>query len=111
GHPRSGAPWSAFFDFWIYSTALPGYALRAATARKVGQGYEVTVQVANEGVGALPVSAVIQTEEGARHTFPVLAAAGQAVEAAYSVLTRPVQAAVDPDGELLQPERARVWQP
>jgi hypothetical protein len=54
---------------------------------------------------------VIQTEEGARHTFPVSAPVGESVEATYRVLTRPVQAAVDPDGELLQPDRGPVWLP
>ena len=71
----------------------------------------MTVRVVNRGSGAVAAPAVIQTEEGARHTFPVSAPVGETLEASYFVLTRPVQAAVDPDGELLQPDRGMVWQP
>jgi hypothetical protein len=106
-----GSRWPAFFDYRVYGSGLPLYELRSATARAVGSGFSVTVSVTNRGIGSVPAPAVIRTEEGARHTFSVSVPPGEAREATYPVLTRPIQAAVDPDGELLQLERGHVWRP
>jgi len=103
--------WPAFFDFWVYGTGLPAYEVQSATARPAEQGFAVTLKITNRGVGSITAPAVIRTEEGARHTIPVMAPGGETVEAGYFVLTRPVEAAIDPDGELLQPDRRTVWRP
>jgi hypothetical protein len=109
----SGPPsaWPAFFDFWVYGTGLPAYEMHSATSRPAAQGFAVTLKIANRGSGSVAAPAVILTEEGARHTISVTAPAGQTVEAGYFVLTRPVEAAIDPDGELLQPDRQTIWRP
>jgi hypothetical protein len=103
--------WPAFFDFWVYGTGLPAYEVQSAMGRPAEQGFAVTLKIANRGAGGISAPAVIRTEEGARHTIPVTVPGGETIEAGYFVLTRPVEAAIDPDGELLQPERRKVWQP
>jgi len=77
-----------FVDFWIGGTGLPAYELRAATARRVGQGFQVSARVTNAGDGGVAAPVVIQTEEGARHTVAVSVATGETLELTYSVLTR-----------------------
>ena len=109
-HPTP-SPVVALLDFWICGTALPHYELRAATARAEKEGYTVTLRVANRGTGTAPAPVVIQSEEGARHTLPVSVAPEVTIDVKYFVLTRPVQAAVDPDGEVLQEDGGRAWQP
>lgn len=109
--PERPSAWPGFFDFWVYGTGLPAYELQSATARDAKPGFAVTLKISNRGAGGITAPAVIQTEEGARHTIPVTASGGETVEAGYFVLTRPVEAAIDPDGELLQPDRRTVWRP
>jgi hypothetical protein len=103
---RVGGDFDPFFEFWVYGTDLPAYRLEAAFGRPVsrttGGGYAVTLRVANEGAGAFPAPAVVRTEEGARHEFRVSVPGGETREVTYPVLTRPVAAAIDPEGELLQ---------
>ena len=55
--------------------------------------------MANAGTGAFPAPADVQTEEGARHIFPILVPEGVTREVTYGLLTRPVAAAIDPEGE------------
>lgn len=102
-----------FFDFWVYGTGLPDHRLVRATARSREGGYSVTLRVANEGTGAFPVPVVVQTEEGARHLFPVSVPAGGTEEVEYALVTRPVSAAIDPDLTVLSggSHRHRGWQP
>jgi hypothetical protein len=100
-----------FFEFWVRGTGLPDYRLVRATARARDGGYTVSLSVANEGTGAFPVPVVIQSEEGARHALPVSVPAGGAERIDYSLLTRPVAAAVDPDVSVLSgsTSRDRGW--
>jgi hypothetical protein len=113
---RVGSDFESFFDFWVYGTELPAYRLESATGRPLSRatgGYTVTLRLANDGTGAFPAPAVVRTEEGARHEFQVSVPGGEARDVTYPVLTRPVAAAVDPEGELLQsgPRVAGEWRP
>lgn len=98
-----------FVRFWVETTGLPDYHLLAATARRRPAGYEVTLRIANRGEGPVPAPAVARTEEGALHEFEVSAGAGERQEVRFSVLTRPVAAALDPDGDLLTASGERRW--
>ena len=89
------------FRWWIEATDLPDYRLRSATYRRVADGYEVALRLANAGGGGVPVPLAVETEEGARHTLTVTMAVGARLEVRYPLLTRPVAAAVDPDGVVL----------
>jgi hypothetical protein len=114
---RVGGDFDAFFDLWVYGTDLPAYRLETATGRPLpratGGGYTITLRLANDGTAAFPAPAVVRTEEGARHEFRVSVPGGETRDVSYPVLTRPVAAAVDPDGELLQsgPSAAGEWRP
>lgn len=136
-HRSAGVPplttdhWSSFFDFWIYSTSLPQYRLLGAAAREAGGGkreagvwgrlagatrrmppesWSVTLKVANQGSGTIAAPLVVQTEEGARHEFSLAVPGGGTSEVSYSTVTKPVAAAIDPEGDLLQPESSGEWQ-
>jgi hypothetical protein len=102
--------WDSFFDYWVYSTGLPQYRLQSATVKGSAGAYTVTLKVGNRGTGTIPAPVVVQTEEGARHEFSLAVPGGATSEAAYSMITRPVAAAVDPEGDLLQPEPSGGWQ-
>jgi hypothetical protein len=114
---RVGGDFDAFFDLWVYGTDLPAYRLETATGRPLpratGGGYTITLRLANDGTAAFPAPAVVRTEEGARHEFQVSVPGGETRDVTYPVLTRPVAAAVDPEGELLQsgPSAAGEWRP
>jgi hypothetical protein len=111
---RSGseATWlEGFFDFWVCGAALPDYRLVSGRARPKDGGYQVTVKIANHGTGAFATPLVLQTEEGARHSFPVSVPAGETREVTYGVLTRPVAVAIDPDGEVLLAGPREGWRP
>jgi hypothetical protein len=114
---RVGGDFDAFFDLWVYGTDLPAYRLETATGRPLpratGGGYTITLRLANDGTAAFPAPAVVRTEEGARHEFRVSVPGGETRDVTYPVLTRPVAAAVDPEGELLQsgPSAAGEWRP
>jgi hypothetical protein len=101
----------AFFDFWVYGIHLPEYRLRKAEAKAEGDGHLVTVQVENVGSGSVSVPLVLQTEEGARHEFSVAASPGARLETQVPVLTKPVFAAVDPEGDMLMAQAERPWVP
>jgi hypothetical protein len=102
--------WDGFFDFWVYSTGLPQYRLLSATAKGAPGAYTVTLKVANRGSGTIPAPLVVQTEEGARHEFSLSVPGGGVSEVTYSMVTKPVAAAVDPEGDLLQPQPPGDWQ-
>ncbi|MBI3911095.1 MAG: hypothetical protein HY320_09205 [Armatimonadetes bacterium] len=104
-----GAELGAFLDYWTATTGLPDYRLRSAVARRCGDGYLVTLQVENRGQGPILVAALIRTEEGAQHEFAIRAGTGERTEARYPVLTRPVAAALDPEGDLLSASGAGSW--
>jgi len=63
-----GAPLDWFFNHWLYGTGTPSYQITRALAnmtenrRTRSIEYDVTVVVANRGVGRLPVPVVLQTE-------------------------------------------------
>jgi hypothetical protein len=101
---------TAFFDFWVYSTGLPQYRLLGATVRGAPGEFTVTLKLANRGTGTIPAPLVIQTEEGARHEFSLAVPGGETREVRYSMVTKPVAAAVDPEGDLLQPLPSGEWQ-
>ena len=106
-----GTPdWTGFFDFWVYSTGLPQYRLLSATVKGAAGDFTVTLKVANRGTGTIPAPLVVQTEEGARHEFSLSVPGGQESEVRYSMITKPVAAAVDPEGDLLQAEPSGPWQ-
>lgn len=107
---RPTLDWSGFFDFWVYSTGLPQYRLLSATVKGSAGDYSVTLKVANRGTGTIAAPLVVQTEEGARHEFSLSVAGGKESEVRYSMLTKPVAAAVDPEGDLLQAEPSGTWQ-
>jgi hypothetical protein len=102
---------SPFFDFWVYGSGLPEYHLRRAEAKAEGGGYTVTLGVENRGSGSFPAPVVAQTEEGARHEFSLLAAPGVKAELQFPVLTKPMIAAVDPEGDMLMATGERPWLP
>jgi hypothetical protein len=102
--------WDSFFDFWVYSTGLPQYRLLGASAKGSSGAYTVTLKVANQGTGTIAAPLVVQTEEGARHEFSLAVPGGGRSEVSYSMITRPVAAAIDPEGDLLQPAPAGEWQ-
>jgi hypothetical protein len=102
--------WTGFFDFWVYSAGLPQYRLLSAIAKGKAGAFTVTLKVANRGTGTIPAPVVVQTEEGARHEFSLVVPGGGTSEVTYSMLTRPVAAAVDPEGNLLQAEPPGEWQ-
>jgi hypothetical protein len=107
----SRTDWGPFFDCWVYGSVLPEYRLRQAEVKgKIGS-YVVTVQVENVGTGACSVPVAVQTEEGARHEFPVLASPGERAELRFPVVTRPVAAAVDPETDVLMACGERPWVP
>jgi hypothetical protein len=103
--------WDAFLDFWVYSAGLPQYRLLGARRKGTAGNYAVTLKIANQGVGAIPAPVVVQTEEGARHEFSLAVPGGKTSEVTLTMVTRPVAAAVDPEGDLLQPEPSGGWQP
>jgi hypothetical protein len=106
-----GTPdWTGFFDFWVYSTGLPQYRLLSATVKGAAGDFVVTLKVANRGTGLIPAPLVVQTEEGARHEFSLSVPGGKESEVRYSMVTKPVAAAVDPEGDLLQAEVSGAWQ-
>jgi hypothetical protein len=110
-HPTPNTdPWDVFFDFWVYSTGLPQYRLLSATVKGAAGAYTVTLKVANRGTGTIPAPLVVQTEEGARHEFSLAVPGGGTGEASYSMVTKPVAAAVDPNGDLLQSQSTGEWQ-
>ena len=102
--------WDPFFDYWIYSTGLPQYRLLSATVKGSAGSYTVTLKVQNRGTGTIPAPLVVQTEEGARHEFSLAVPGGGQSEVSYSMITKPVAAAVDPEGDLLQAEPSGQWQ-
>jgi hypothetical protein len=102
--------WDAFFDYWVYSTGLPQYRLLSATTKGAAGAYTVTLKVENRGTGTIPTPLVVQTEEGARHEFSLAVAGGGTSEVRYSMVTKPVAAAVDPEGDLLQRMPSGEWQ-
>jgi hypothetical protein len=102
--------WTGFFDFWVYSTGLPQYRLLSATVKGSAGEFTVTLKVANRGTGTIPAPLVVQTEEGARHEFSLSLSGGSEREVRYSMITKPVAAAVDPEGDLLQAEPSGAWQ-
>jgi hypothetical protein len=114
---RVGDDLDPFFDFWVYGTDLPAYRLERAIGRPLARtaagGYTVTMRLANDGTGGFPAPAVVRTEEGARHEFRVSVPGAETREVTYPVLTRPVAAAIDPEGELLQsgPRASGEWRP
>src|SRR5215212_2650430 len=103
-------PWNAFFDYWVYSTGLPQYRLLSATVKGAAGAFTVTLKVENRGTGTIPTPLVVQTEEGARHEFSLAVVGGGTSEVRYSMITRPVAAAVDPEGDLLQRVPSGEWQ-
>jgi hypothetical protein len=107
---RTPAWVDAFFDFWVHGTGLPDYRLGWARARARDGGFEVTLHVENRGTGAFSAPAVVQTEEGARHIFPISVPAGASAQVAYTLLTRPVAAAIDPEGSILAASPPRGWE-
>jgi hypothetical protein len=109
-HSPYATDWSGFFDYWVYSTGLPRYRLQSASVKGSAGAYTVTLKVENRGTGTIPAPVVVQTEEGARHEFSLSVHGGDVSEVRYSMLTRPVAAAVDPEGDLLQPEPSGGWQ-
>lgn len=109
-HGAHSADWSGFFDYWVYSTGLPQYRLMSATVKGSPGAYAVTLKVENRGTGTIPAPVVVQTEEGARHEFSLAVPGGGTSEVRYSMVTKPVAAAVDPEGDLLQPEPSGGWQ-
>jgi hypothetical protein len=109
-HQPSTSGCTAFFDFWVYSTGLPQYRLLAATMKGSPGDFAVTLKVANQGTGLIPAPLVVQTEEGARHEFSLAVPGGGTSEVRYSMITKPVAAAVDPEGDLLQVEPSGEWQ-
>lgn len=108
--PLAPHPWDGFFDFWVYSTGLPEYRLLSATVKGSPGDFVVTLTVANRGTGTIPAPLVVQTEEGARHEFSLVVPGGGTSEVRYSMVTKPVAAAVDPEGDLLQAEPSGGWQ-
>jgi hypothetical protein len=102
--------WDGFFDYWVYSTSLPQYRLQSATVKGAAGSYTVTLKVANRGTGTIPAPLVVQTEEGARHEFALAVPGGVTSEVRYTLITKPVAAAVDPEGDLLQAEPSGEWQ-
>ena len=58
----------------------------------------------------IPAPLVVQTEEGARHEFSLSVPGGGTNEVRYTMVTKPVAAAVDPEGDLLQAEPSGAWQ-
>jgi hypothetical protein len=109
-HQPSTHDWTGFFDFWVYSTGLPRYRLLSAMVKGAAGDFTVTLKIANQGTGMIPAPLVIQTEEGARHEFSLAVPGGETREVRYSMVTKPVAAAVDPEGDLLQPEPPGSWQ-
>jgi hypothetical protein len=109
-HGSLPTDWSGFFDYWVYSTGLPQYRLLSATVKGSSGAYVVTLKVGNQGTGTISAPVVVQTEEGARHEFSLVVPGGQTSEVRYSMVTKPVAAAVDPEGDLLQPEPSGEWQ-
>ena len=102
--------WNGFFDYWVYSTSLPQYRLLSATMKGTAGAYTVTLKIANRGTGTIPAPLVVQTEEGARHEFALAVPGGATSEVRYTLITKPVAAAVDPEGDLLQAEASGEWQ-
>jgi aminopeptidase N len=102
--------WDVFFDYWVYSSSLPQYRLLSATVKGSAGAFAVTLKVSNRGTGTIPAPLVVQSEEGARHEFSLAVPGGGTSEVRYSMITRPVAAAVDPEGDLLQPEPSGAWQ-
>ena len=72
----SGSDLGPFFDFWVFGDRLPDYRLRSAAAKPEGDLFMVTLQVENAGTGSYPAPVVVQTEEGARHSFSASAPPG-----------------------------------
>lgn len=105
----SGSGFGPFFDFWIYGDRLPDYRLLKASARTEKDGFVVTLLVENRGTGGYPVPVVVETEEGARHSFSATAGPGNKVELRFPLVTRPTRAAVDPEGDLLMARGERAW--
>jgi hypothetical protein len=108
--PPATHHWDAFFDYWVYSTGLPQYRLLSASTKGSAGAYTVTLKVENRGTGTIPTPLVVQTEEGARHEFSLAVAGGATSEVRYSMITKPVAAAVDPEGDLLQLVPSGEWQ-
>lgn len=109
---HAGGDWAeAFIEFWVDGIQLPAYRLLSSIARPRGGGFEVTLKVANTGTGTYPAPVAVQTEEGARHTFPVSVPAGATREVSYALLTRPVSAAIDPEMEVLMAGPREGWRP
>jgi hypothetical protein len=108
---QAGGSLEPFFDFWVYRAELPEYRLRRVEARAEKGGFAVTLQVENLGTGGYPAAVVLQTEEGARHTFAAAAVPGARADLRFPVLTKPVMAAVDPEGDLLMASGERAWLP
>jgi hypothetical protein len=102
--------WHAFFDYWVYSTGLPQYRLMSATVKGSAGAFAVTLKATNRGTGTIPAPLVVQTEEGARHEFALAVPGGETREVRYTLITKPVAAAVDPEGDLLQGEPSGAWQ-
>lgn len=98
---RADEPLAGQLRWWIATVDLPDYRLRAAAYRRVADGYEVALRLVNVGAGGVPVPLEVRTEEGARHAVTVSLAAGERLEVRYPLLTRPIAAAVDPDGVVL----------
>jgi hypothetical protein len=108
---QARADFGAFFDFWVYSAELPEYRLRKVELKTAGDAFTVRLQVENLGTGAYPVPAVVQTEEGARHEFSVLAAPAAKAEVELTVVTKPAYASIDPEADVLMASGARAWLP
>src|SRR5262249_14328539 len=105
--PNSQLPtpdWSGFFAFWAYSTGLAQHRLLSAAVTGPAGDFTVALKVANRGTGTISAPLVVQTEEGARHEFSLSVPGGKESEVRYSMVTKPVAAAVDPEGDLLQAE-------
>ena len=108
-----------FFDYWVFATHLPEFRLRQAEAscvkpssgRAQEGGFALTIRVENLGSGVWPAPIVVQTEEGARHEFAAPVGPGAAAGLQVGLLTRPVCAAVDPEGDVLMATGERIWLP
>jgi hypothetical protein len=102
---------SAFVEFWVNGTGLPDYALSAAAARPLGSGFNVTMRMINRGSGEFPAPAAVRTEEGAQHYVSISVPAGETREVTYATITRPVGAAIDPEGQVLAAQPRGDWHP
>ncbi|HEX7878051.1 MAG TPA: M1 family aminopeptidase, partial [Candidatus Eisenbacteria bacterium] len=55
--------YDAFVDQWFHQVVVPEYKLAGATKKRVGDTWEVTVEVTNAGTGVMPVEVAAITGE------------------------------------------------